>query len=210
MIIDLKEIEGTNCYLDESVYPVVRDIINSNPIKDIHFLGSGNYHYLSYFWLDRITIDFSLLLFDNHPDMQRPAFSDILSCGGWVLKSLEDFIHLKQVYICGASKEHILEESPMPKKVSIINDMTEINIDLPLYISIDKDVLSCEYAITDWDQGIMSDDELCNYLKALKNIEILGVDICGDSKEIKDEQSLKVNKKVDEKIEAVLRPLLSN
>lgn len=208
MIIDIQDIEGTNCYLDERVYPLIRDIVNSNPIKDIHFLGSGNYHYLSYFWLEKIDVDFSLLLFDNHPDMQKPAFSDILSCGGWVLKSIEDFKNLKKVYICGASKEHILEESPLPQNVYIINDMSEIDYQLPLYISIDKDVLSHEYAITDWDQGNMSDNELYMHLKSLKSFDIIGVDICGNSKEKRDERSLLVNETVDKQLITILKSLL--
>ena len=52
---------------------------------------------------------------------------------------------------------------------------------VPVYISIDKDVLSDSYAITNWDQGEMSLRMLEDVLKVLvTNYDIIGVDICGD------------------------------
>ena len=38
-------------------------------------------------WMEKITEPFSLVLFDRHPDTQRPSFGDITSCGGWVRSS---------------------------------------------------------------------------------------------------------------------------
>ena len=51
----------------------------------------------------------------------------------------------------------------------------------PIYISIDKDVLSPKFAVTNWDQGSLS-------LKKIKELfqiiatkqEIIGIDICGE------------------------------
>lgn len=180
----IQNLEGTNCYLDDSVKDEVRSYISHIPLCEIHFWKSGNYHYLSYLFLERIDYDFSLLLFDNHPDMQSCAFSDILSCGSWVLDAIKNFSHLKFVYVLGASDEHIKEESPMPANVCIIDSISQITSSLPIYISIDKDVLSQEYAFTDWDQGKMSLDELCGHMNniTISNIEVIGIDICGDSK----------------------------
>lgn len=185
--IDIRDIPGTNCYLDESAYDGVKDIVAHQPLREIHFLGSGNYHYLSYFFLGRVASPFYLVLFDNHPDCQSPAFGDVLSCGGWVKRALSDYPLLKGVIIVGANPKHILEEEPFPEKITIVSEILDFKeclagLNLPIYISADKDVLSSEYALTDWDQGNMSLDELCEFLSELSSKEILGVDICGDSK----------------------------
>lgn len=54
---------------------------------------------------------------------------------------------------------------------------------LPVYISIDKDVLSRKVLRTNWDQGIMTEAELHRELgrfTADPEIHILGADICGE------------------------------
>ena len=54
---------------------------------------------------------------------------------------------------------------------------------LPVYISIDKDVLSRKVLRTNWDQGIMTETEFRHELDRFTmdpDIHILGVDICGE------------------------------
>lgn len=54
---------------------------------------------------------------------------------------------------------------------------------LPVYISIDKDVLSRKVLRTNWDQGIMTEAEFRRELDRFTmdpDIHILGVDICGE------------------------------
>ena len=54
---------------------------------------------------------------------------------------------------------------------------------LPVYISIDKDVLSRKVLRTNWDQGIMTEAEFRHELDRFTmgpDIHILGVDICGE------------------------------
>lgn len=54
-----------------------------------------------------------------------------------------------------------------------------------VYISIDKDCLKREYALTNWEEGRFSLDELLLMLKLIKeNLDIVGVDITGDYSEI--------------------------
>ena len=51
----------------------------------------------------------------------------------------------------------------------------------PLYISIDKDVLSQNVIQTDWDQGSMQLMEFKILLAYLfKNSQTIGIDICGE------------------------------
>ena len=50
-----------------------------------------------------------------------------------------------------------------------------------VYISIDKDVLDTQYAITDWDQGQLSLDELTNLIgRFADSSNLVGMDICGE------------------------------
>ena len=89
-----------------------------------------------------------------------------------MLEAEETLSHLKIVFTYGVGQEVPLGQLPD---------------DLPLYISIDKDVLSQADSITDWDQGDMTLSQMLEMLTELfENHEILGVDICGDSGEYAD------------------------
>ncbi len=50
---------------------------------------------------------------------------------------------------------------------------------LPVYLSIDKDVLSEDVLSTNWDQGTLSDKELLHSIFGLGGISFAGIDICG-------------------------------
>ena len=168
-ILNCKSIEGTRCYLDDLAKEALLRQLVPFGAEGIHFIDSGNYHYLSLLWLSKINEDFNLILFDHHPDNQPPSFGMITSCGGWVLEATETLSHLKNVFTYGVGEEVPIAEIPK---------------DLPLYISIDKDVLRTEDAITDWDQGDMTLNEMLEMLAQLfKSNRIIGVDICGDAGE---------------------------
>ncbi|MFA5143711.1 MAG: hypothetical protein WC522_06060 [Candidatus Omnitrophota bacterium] len=54
-----------------------------------------------------------------------------------------------------------------------------------VYVSIDKDCLRKEYALTNWEEGKLSLEELISMLKAIKeNRDIAGLDITGDYSDI--------------------------
>ena len=86
--IDLSGMAGVNCYCSPEAAGILREKASNIGCSGIHLLGSGNYHYLSLFFLELIKEDFSLLLIDRHPDCEKGAFeegdSNILSCGNWV------------------------------------------------------------------------------------------------------------------------------
>ena len=51
----------------------------------------------------------------------------------------------------------------------------------PVYISVDKDVLNPQSAVTNWDQGSLTLNELEHLLSIiLKHEKIIGIDICGE------------------------------
>lgn len=194
--IDLRHLLGCNCYCDDNAKDEIKEKIKRFSGKEIHFIDSGNYHYMSKIWLEKIDRSFRLLVFDNHTDMQPPAFGGILSCGGWIADSVEDLPNLKEIYLVGPDEESFeqVDESIKVKTKFLSREkllykrdyFDNISTDLPLYISIDKDVLCEEDASTTWSQGEMKIDELCFFIKKIlnrfkeANQSILGIDICGE------------------------------
>lgn len=54
-------------------------------------------------------------------------------------------------------------------------------MDLPVYLSVDKDVLCAEDASTTWSQGDMTLEELGQFVAILlEKQDILGMDVCGE------------------------------
>ncbi len=178
-VVDCRDIAGTRCYLDEVAGDEIRRRIADLPVSDVHFLDSGNYHYLSLLWLEKINEPFSLVLLDNHPDLQPPSFGEITSCGGWLKEAIDNLSNLKRVYMVGVRCD-LLDALELPDCVVLdLNQLT--SEDLPIYISFDKDVLSSEYARTDWDQGTMLlDDALALIAEIKKHHRIIGMDVCGE------------------------------
>ncbi len=65
----------------------------------------------------------------------------------------------------------------------------KICIQYPVYISIDKDVLSKEQYKTNWDQGILSTECLKRLLSLMaEHFRVLGMDICGEMDAAMQEQ----------------------
>lgn len=205
---DYSDIEGTNSYCDQAAGLIIKERMRAQAVRGIHLFGSGNYHYMSYFWLKKIKTDFALVLFDNHPDLQSASFPGLLSCGSWVKDALSDISHLKEVYMCGV-QPLLLQEAvkALDAKTKPVNPMDEMGVtkiakgNLPLYISIDKDVLSPDYAACDWDQGTMTWQNLKKSLLALfENHTVIGVDICGDKKYSPSAEEMAQNEDINRKL----------
>lgn len=110
--IDCSNIPGTDCYCDDEAVEAICRQIASAGITDahgIHFFDNGNYHYMSKIWTDMVQEPFSLVVFDHHPDMQAPRFGNILSCGGWVKKVLDENQFINNVVIIGVA-DHLVDE----------------------------------------------------------------------------------------------------
>ncbi len=156
--IDFRKLDGCCCYCDPVAESAIRAALSPYSPSGLHWIDTGDYHYISKIWMEKIDEPFVLALFDNHSDDQPGAFGDLLSCGSWVRVARESLPMMQADY---------LNKAGIPGN-------------LPVYISIDLDVMPPEFARTDWSQGNMSLDEL---LSALGRIagghRIIGADICG-------------------------------
>ncbi len=168
--VETRDIPGTNCYCDEDAKNEIRSRIAPYSSGEIHFIDSGNYHYMTRIWLEKISEPFDLLVFDNHTDMQPPAFGGLLSCGGWIYDSVMELPLLQKVILIGPDEEAFsrvepelqetvkflsrekLQEMELSEILDFVKEQVGKN---PLYISIDKDVLCPEDADTNWSQGDM-------------------------------------------------------
>ena len=193
---ELSDLSGCNCYCDAEASDRIRKEIQAFTGKGLHFIDSGNYHYMTRLWLEKLQIPFRLLVFDNHTDMQPPAFGGLLSCGGWIAASLEELPLLQEVILVGPDEEAYTQVEPdlqqkvlflsreklstmtTEEKEGFFNNLSE---DLPLYVSVDKDVLCKGDASTTWSQGDMLLSELMSFLElVLERQNILGMDVCGE------------------------------
>ena len=201
--IDFKDLEGTGCYCDDAAAQAIRDKFKTLPVRALHWIDTGDYHYASRFWLERVAEEnpgrpFALLLFDNHPDMQEPAFGNVISCGGWARDAFTGIEELSQVLMVGINPDLELEildlvfdgvlavtsEEFKHTGDSIGTEVLEmislLDSGIPVYVSIDLDALTPAYARTDWDQGSMTLAQMEAVLRTVASShEILGVDICG-------------------------------
>jgi hypothetical protein len=188
--IDFQQLEHVNLYCEKDSISTLRSYLEKRRQKGITFIGSGNYHYVSFLLLKEIKEPFTLVLFDNHPDLglDQGWNEKLLSCGSWVSYALTETPNLQQVVIIGPTglSQHINHPRVViypfdgSQHYSLKAILSAIQTQY-VYISIDKDVLNRNEAITNWDQGKMDLNTLLSYLDVVfqyKQVE--GVDICGE------------------------------
>lgn len=217
--MDCSDIEETDMYCSKEAYKRIWEKIKPYGIQGIHYLDSGNYHYITKIITDHIDEPFGLVMYDHHTDMQIPMVPGMMSCGDWAGQALSQNKNLRQLVIVGPPEKDIdqtLESYNGSQSGRLLifsaedlhgglleNKLKLIRTDLPLYISIDKDVLGTEDCETNWSQGDMSIDGLerllgvflggqgeernyaaCRnderYAGDIRHSRILGIDICGE------------------------------
>jgi hypothetical protein len=243
--LDCSDISGTDMYCIPEAEEEIMNRIST--MSGIHFIDSGNYHYVTGIFTKYINKPYNLLFFDNHTDMKPTLIPELLSCGAWAERVLKTDSNLRHMIMIGPLKSDIAEavktigeydtagmdneavnvdkeatrqeEMCINKLVCIsgeelaagvtetknLNCLLErslkaVDMSLPLYISVDKDVLSGEYARTNWNQGEMTLDTLEEILKFFISMQtsmqismqnsmqkyeksgggIIGIDICGE------------------------------
>ena len=217
--MDCSDIEETDMYCSKEAYKRIWEKIKPYGIQGIHYIDSGNYHYITKIITDHIDEPFGLVMYDHHTDMQIPMVSEMMSCGDWAGQALSQNKNLRQLVMVGPPEKDIdqtLESYNGSQSGRLLifsaedlhgglleNKLKLIRTDLPLYISIDKDVLGTEDCETNWSQGNMSigglerllgvflggqceeiNSDACRnderYAGDIRHSRILGVDICGE------------------------------
>lgn len=189
--VDLTDLTGVCGYCDSEALLAIEERAGESP-QGVHFIDGGNYHYVSYAMAGQQEEPFTLVVFDHHTDMVPPSFEGLLSCGCWVKRALEDTEKLREVILIGVADE-LSEtiESELRDRVTLYTESMIVDnswlshlvlcLKRPVYLSIDKDVLSKEEAVTDWDQGTMTLDQLIEAVRLIKDtVPILGADVCGE------------------------------
>lgn len=206
--VSVDDIPSTKKFCEWNALNQIRQRLSRRGQKGITFVGSGDYHYVSYALLSEIEQPFSLILFDNHSDMLDSPSQNLLSCGSWVKNALS-MPNLKKVIVIGAHPSSFSEIPDMLRSKVIFtpySSHTKLAADIQttssiaaqgivqitktilsllptehIYISIDKDVLSKKDVLTNWDQGQMSLFELLTSLEILiRKKSVCGVDVCGE------------------------------
>lgn len=192
--IDCSALEGVNGYCDPQAERLLAERISPLPPGGIHFIDSGNYHYMTKLWTDKVDGPFSLVLFDHHPDLQSASFERLLSCGGWVRQVLEENPFVQTVWMLGVDDALAAEIPAAYRSRTIVFPESELAGEAGrerflreypgghVYVSIDKDVLDPREAVTNWDQGTMSAATLKQLLtRILEKSSLAGADICGEA-----------------------------
>ncbi|MBF8378272.1 arginase family protein [Alicyclobacillus mali] len=194
-VVRLDDIPGTHGMCDPFAARAIEQRLARRAFHGVTLIGSGTYHYVTYFLLRECQEPFSLVLFDHHTDCAEEP--PLLSCGNWVRRALFRVPKLRRVVIVGArdagelrhlGRRHpdvtLIDEteiSSLPAPRRLAQRVLDAAGSHPVYVSIDKDVLHPADAATDWDGGTMRLRTLLYALVALRRRRrILGVDLCGE------------------------------
>ena len=216
--LDFQDIPGTNCYCDSLAEEEIgKRIIPFGP-EGLHFLDSGNYHYLTKLWLELVKEPFELLVFDHHTDMQPPALLPVLSCGSWIRDAAGAYQNIKGICVIGPPEALVRETEAMEHVWFVTQEelddgsgaakIKEVFAShagtFPVYLSVDKDILSKEELDTNWDQGNVVLDQVLQfidvYMQQTPGRQFIGMDICGEDPEADNEEVQTVCRKTSEKI----------
>lgn len=189
--MDMRDLKGTGMYVDDEAERMIRERLESKGGPEgyrLRFLDNGNYHYMTRILASYIDEPFDLITFDNHSDDQPPAFGSLRSCGSWRLDIRTENPKLQSSFLI--QKKEDFYEYYVPS-------------DLPLYISLDKDILSESVLKTNWDQGDMREEELFGLIEILAGSRrILAFDVCGE--DLADEPC-EANRRFNERIIEIRR-----
>ncbi len=163
--IDFQKLRGCGMYLDDTAAAFIMSKLTPYGAGGLHFIDNGNYHYMTGLFLSLVCEDFDLIHFDHHTDDMPPAFEGLRSCGSWVYDLKRENTYLKD-YTLIRSFEDLGSYNPSER---------------PVYISVDKDVLSEDVLKTNWDQGDMTKEEFfAIFEKLILSRKLIGIDICGE------------------------------
>ena len=178
--VRLGDIEGTCCYCDPEAEAEINRRLEPSPEERVRWIDSGDYHYVTKILAAREREPFTLVLVDNHPDDQAPAFGGVLSCGSWVKELRETCPMLEEAWTLGPDHRIRNASGTVDRELEEgIDDLVAALEGKRVYLSVDKDVLDRAWARTDWSQGTYSLDVLKGWLDRLLRLDVVAVDVCG-------------------------------
>lgn len=215
--IDCSDIEGTHCYLDDEANSKLLSLTSSLESEGLHWIDSGDYHYMTKLWTDKIVSPFSLVVIDHHPDMQESVFGEMLSCGNWLRFVLDNNAFLQKAFLIGVDDKLVHETNGYGDKLTVFSESqvmagvpVSVQIDGKVYLSVDKDALGSEYVSTDWEQGRMTQKQLFDCLSSFDKNNVIGVDICGEEPKTVTDSSYNADYSLNERFNAMLYNFLIN
>ena len=196
-VLDLSALEGTNCYCAPETEEIISNSVAPYTDFPIRWIDSGDYHYMTKILAETVREPFTLFLLDNHSDDQEPEFGSILSCGSWVSAVKKENPFLEDIVYLGPDNHQLYSGGRYGN----------------LYISLDKDIMSREWARTDWSQGeYRLEDILSAIALAIDSAEnILAIDICGEisSSHGATPEDMRINLETDLRIQKHLTEILT-
>lgn len=129
--IDCSDINGCDLYCSDEAAAEIQKRIMPYGTKGIHFIDSGNFHYITKITTDQIKQPFSLVVFDHHTDMQQPLVNEMMSCGDWAGLVLDQNPNLKQLILIGPDATDISQIDVIRKDRLLTFSAEELKMELP-------------------------------------------------------------------------------
>jgi arginase family enzyme len=183
---------------------------HASDFRPYTLFGSGDFHHLSAVWTRQFKEPFTLLSFDNHPDwdIRPPKWScgawinralenprveqvNIWGCGNfecnfpWRLLGNRSAAQAGRLRVYPWTQEGVEHPSwlnPITLETwkSQFTEWSERQKGHKVYVTIDMDCLLGIEAVTNWENGRFTSDDLVWALNTLRErTEIIGGDLCG-------------------------------
>ncbi|HJF18733.1 MAG TPA: arginase family protein [Enterococcus columbae] len=223
--LNCRKIVGSRFICSDEAKAQLKQMIAQHGIRGLHFLDSGDYHYITKLMCDQIDEPFDLVLFDHHTDMQEASFGKLLTCGDWVCDCIEQNPKLHQVMVAGPDVQSFSQLNFHSGKLKMITEedflqhkarrkIAAFQSEYPVYLSVDKDILAKDQALTNWSQGQLDLKTLQTCLQQVLHTQhLIGADICGmpEANQLLAEQiqAKQINQKADKMLIDTLQPYLS-
>jgi len=172
--------------------------------------GSGDFHHLTALFVQQFSEPFVIVSFDNHPDwdirppywscgawinraLENPLVKSIAVIGCGSFECLFPFRFLGNALACKEGRLLVCPWRKNGKHYPLwlhpittaqwreeFSKFAETLKDMAVYITVDMDCLNAEEAVTNWESGLFSADEIVWAINLLRsNAKIIGGDLCG-------------------------------
>lgn len=191
-IVDISDISGINTICSKETVARITQRFEIISDATVHFLGNGNFHYLTLPLLKKYFEPFTLVIFDHHNDAGKLGFEGFTSCGSWINDVVRGLPMVQKIVLIGVGEENGKEMIETHKDLIEVISENELDylVDLldgqmiptqDIYLSVDRDILSESEVQTNWNQGTVSIEQLKTAIQLVsQKHRVIGADVCGD------------------------------